>query len=321
MWPLKKALNSSPAASTILNLDEKLGTTMEQLITPGYMLSVFWEHGVLICFMCVLTAVFIHSYAKVRKQYRQAIALIEQLRTPLIVAAQQNGVETKREFLNKFSETPLAFLRGSLHSFMPGIVGSDNITTDTKLQSFFNLQLIRDEFISEEFMGFAKSICISIGVLGTFLGLVLGINGAAAGLASTDANLARMALEELLSGAGIAFITSLAGLSCALVISRTVAVLDMKLCNSWSLFEKDFIGCFPYSNSSRNVWIIRDVTEKIESSIAQQNKLLKEILIGQNEHITVSKRLYNQAQHIDRRNQELAQQRAPRSIAPVGQRS
>ncbi len=57
------------------------------------------------------------------------------------------------------------------------------------------------------------------GILGTFIGLVAGIHLAGAGLGSTDATQMNAALEGLLNGASLAFITSIVGLSTSIVFS------------------------------------------------------------------------------------------------------
>lgn len=165
------------------------------------------------------------------------------------------------------------------------------------------MQAIKDECISEESISFAKSICISFGVLGTFIGLVVGINGAAAGLASTDANLARMSLEELLSGAGIAFITSLAGLSCALLINRAVAVKESSLESDWSLFLKNLLSIFPYQNSNAIISHLRWHLEKINEFLAEA-KIAGQAMSGANAS------LHDIRQQLEKTNEFLTETKA-----------
>jgi hypothetical protein len=64
------------------------------------------------------------------------------------------------------------------------------------------------------------ALLVNLGVLGTFLGLIEGIGGAGAGLASSDPDTTRQALKTLLSGSSTAFITSLAGLGTATLYSH-----------------------------------------------------------------------------------------------------
>jgi len=58
-----------------------------------------------------------------------------------------------------------------------------------------------------------------LGILGTFIGLVCGIYLASGGLVSEDVKNVTQALRDLLGGAALAFITSIAGLSLSILFS------------------------------------------------------------------------------------------------------
>lgn len=74
------------------------------------------------------------------------------------------------------------------------------------------------------------------GILGTFIGLVAGIYQASNGLGSADVEQAKNALEYLLNGAALAFLTSIVGLFTSIIFSavekRRVHSFD-SLCNRW----------------------------------------------------------------------------------------
>lgn len=88
---------------------------------------------------------------------------------------------------------------------------------------FFN----EDTIISPTYSAATYSACpnyfTGLGILGTFLGLAGGISLASSGLSggfdAESAESLRKALNQLLSGAGLAFFTSLVGLFCSLVFS------------------------------------------------------------------------------------------------------
>lgn len=68
----------------------------------------------------------------------------------------------------------------------------------------------------------APALLLTLGVAGTFLGLTIGVSGAGAGLASTDLAVARKAMSDLLDGAKLAFLTSLAGLTYSTLLSLSM---------------------------------------------------------------------------------------------------
>ena len=61
------------------------------------------------------------------------------------------------------------------------------------------------------------NLLTGFGILGTFLGLAGGVGSASSGLSSGTPSEITASLEELLAGASLAFMTSIAGISCSLV--------------------------------------------------------------------------------------------------------
>lgn len=264
--------------------------------SANYISSWVMENGVLVGFGVVLFICFAVSYLAIIRQYGKAISIIIAINKPLIVKKSDLPVDIEKNFLEAVGKTEIGYLRESLTNHMLGIIGSNNRTISSESKLFFNLQAIKDEAISEETISLAKSICISCGVLGTFIGLVVGIHGAAEGLASTDANLARASLEELLSGAGIAFVTSLGGLGCAILIALLVANRERKLEGVWCAFSRNLLSVFPYSHSERALINIRNRLDD-SNKLAQQlcnsfDSLSKQLSIGARSDLSdVSKHL------------------------------
>lgn len=74
------------------------------------------------------------------------------------------------------------------------------------------------------------------GILGTFIGLVAGIYLASSGLGSADVDQAKGALQDLLHGASLAFLTSIAGLFSSIIFSSLEKHLVHRfdtICNQW----------------------------------------------------------------------------------------
>lgn len=86
------------------------------------------------------------------------------------------------------------------------------------LQSTFSPASLERSHITNG-TGGRSAFLTSLGVLGTFAGLVFGVSAASQGLASPDISVARHALSTLLAGAELAFLTSILGLSLSLLHS------------------------------------------------------------------------------------------------------
>lgn len=86
-------------------------------------------------------------------------------------------------------------------------------------EKVFSFSEVLDTLINVRFLTSVPSKLTGLGLLFTFIGLIMGISEAAVGLGSDDIDAAKKALNPLLNGASIAFTTSVVGLSLAMVFS------------------------------------------------------------------------------------------------------
>lgn len=64
------------------------------------------------------------------------------------------------------------------------------------------------------------NLLTGLGILGTFIGLAVGVGAASAGLTSGDPGEITSSLQRLLDGASLAFLTSIAGIACSIGFAR-----------------------------------------------------------------------------------------------------
>ncbi len=88
-----------------------------------------------------------------------------------------------------------------------------------QVNTLFNMETIVETQINSRLFTSIPNILTGLGLLFTFVGLVFGIYNASLGLSSSDIDSAKEALNPLLKGASIAFITSIVGISCSMVFS------------------------------------------------------------------------------------------------------
>lgn len=98
--------------------------------------------------------------------------------------------------------------------------GDKEVILNTHLTStHFNQRNILWHYINMRFYNALPNILTGLGIIGTFVGLSIGIYLAAPGLNSNEMSDAKQALNTLLDGAALAFITSIAGLVSSLAFS------------------------------------------------------------------------------------------------------
>lgn len=134
-------------------------------------------------------------------------------------------------FANKFHEldavcSKLPVLVNSWREFtevllFPGTDFEDGeqICNTRRPGTYLSQRTILWPLVSMRFYNALPNMLTGLGILGTFIGLVAGISLAAPGLNSSDINDAKNALEKLLSGASLAFLTSIFGLISSIFFS------------------------------------------------------------------------------------------------------
>ncbi|MGF1692364.1 hypothetical protein [Photobacterium kagoshimensis] len=88
-----------------------------------------------------------------------------------------------------------------------------------QVKSLFNSSNIVESKLNVRMYTSTPNILTGLGLLFTFVGLMIGISEAAVGLSSSDIDAAKQSLNPLLSGASIAFTTSVVGLLLSMIFS------------------------------------------------------------------------------------------------------
>lgn len=157
---------------------------------------------------------------------------------------------TEREFAEHFHDLSEQFnesvvLRHAWSEFTETLIFPDidqedaqdiRIRNTTAPERFFNRANLLEPRVNLRFYSAMPNLLTGTGILGTFIGLVIGIGQASGGLASDDVSQAQEALSALLGGAALAFMTSIAGLISSIAFSlwekRRIHHFD-QLCNEW----------------------------------------------------------------------------------------
>lgn len=88
-----------------------------------------------------------------------------------------------------------------------------------QVSNVFNMENIVEPQINLRLFTSIPNLLTGLGLLFTFVGLVIGIGNASLGLSSADIDSAKQSLNPLLTGASIAFTTSIVGIICSMIFS------------------------------------------------------------------------------------------------------
>jgi hypothetical protein len=196
-------------------------------------------------FTGLITLVFINYYLRMRRDTSRALKLLKKLRVILESAtgkkniksaqdrdeAQQNLRKTKDEqaFIKSVEKADMFSLWEQINqNFTYEVNGNKVYTTTDFINSFLSFDKFITNYTSRGVIS-APSVLTGLGIIGTFLGLSIGVGSASSGLASPDIAIARNAMSQLLEGAQLAFLTSLSGLFFALIMRLSFTARSEKI--------------------------------------------------------------------------------------------
>ncbi|WP_155984429.1 MULTISPECIES: anti-phage ZorAB system protein ZorA [unclassified Thioalkalivibrio] len=193
--------------------------------------------GAIILWAVIATFRFTSRIDPLTQDFRASIKVLE-------------GAWGQAEFAQNFFDIDEAFRRSTLlrhawSEFCETLIFPDDpdATSDQPIikntappDSYFNRQNLLEPRVNLRIYNALPNLLTGTGILGTFVGLVIGIGQASHGLAADDVSQAQHALSALLSGAALAFITSIVGLVSSIAFSswekRKVHQFD-QLCSEW----------------------------------------------------------------------------------------
>ncbi|GLR64436.1 anti-phage ZorAB system protein ZorA [Marinospirillum insulare] len=139
----------------------------------------------------------------------------------------------------------------------------DYSTIDSKY--FFNTTNVFPHLSGSRLIVSIPSMLVAIGVLGTFTGLVLGLNNLE--INTDDTVVLKQGIGELISGASIAFNTSVLGVFFSLIASTTERALEKAAHKSVEKINHLLISVFPMAPSEQALLHIKDSSEQSKEAL------------------------------------------------------
>ena len=207
---------------------EVMGSYLQRVVT-----SISSE-TLVFAFTGFITLVFVNYFVRMLRNTSSALKTLQTLREILEKAIGKKTVVTAKDreeaqiklremikdpsFLKSVEESQmLNWWEQISQNFTYELNGNKVYTTTDFINTFLSFDKFITAFTSRSVIS-APSILTGLGIIGTFLGLSIGVGSASSGLASPDISVARNAMSQLLEGAQLAFLTSLSGLFFALII-------------------------------------------------------------------------------------------------------
>ncbi|MEH8205527.1 anti-phage ZorAB system protein ZorA [Aeromonas veronii] len=209
MWDLLKHL--WPDFSQMLN-----GTT-------NGISAWFWSFT---CFIFVLSLFFLF------KHYRHFIERSKALRSLLDGQSRETLAHSRREILQRAQKLNANNIGHLWQEFDESLVlSSDNkqLFNSIDAEHFFNAKTLATGLTASRLLAATPSFLVAIGVLGTFVGLTIGLEGLVGNTAEIET--LKSGINKLISGAAVAFMTSVWGVAFSLLLNLCEKLFERKALN------------------------------------------------------------------------------------------
>ncbi|NQT55267.1 MAG: MotA/TolQ/ExbB proton channel family protein [Desulfobacteraceae bacterium] len=141
--------------------------------------------------------------------------------------------------------------------------GGNKAASPIRLSEFLTPEIVVDEIVNRRVANALPGIFVALGIFGTFLGLVLGLEGLKL---DEFANL-KQGVGQLVSGLSLAFLTSLAGIFLSIIFSLSYRLLLRRLERALLRLDGLVAQIFPYHTTEHYIRKHIELQSDIKQSI------------------------------------------------------
>ena len=123
----------------------------------------------------------------------------------------------------------------------------DKAASPIRIKEFLPQEIVLDRVRNQRLANALPGIFVSIGIFGTFLGLVLGLSE----VNLSDVDNLKIGVEHLISGLSLAFSSSLLGIFCSVLFSFFYKIRITRLETTFFSFDQAMSKFFPYHSAER----------------------------------------------------------------------
>jgi ABC-type transporter Mla subunit MlaD len=192
--------STSPASIDVLSMSMTPSTFWILLIVSIIIIGGF------IAFVTLLTTAGIRA----RDRLRGLNDVVKVMEGGDHVSQRQKALSTAQGFTTKRIKNDVGTLWGDFDSSLVDSADGKELHSTEPAEEYFNSETIAPELLHGRLLPFLPNGMTAVGVLGTFIGLTVGLSGLDLG-AGSDSTELRAGVSDLISGAALAFATSMLG--------------------------------------------------------------------------------------------------------------
>jgi hypothetical protein len=208
-------------------------------------------------FFSLTVAVFLGTVGYMLSQWKRADERIRAVSTIIDDIPSKPHKDKRVTMGDRAKDTPVEHLWQEFDETL--VVHDDGLSNTAGADQFFNTETLAPELIHGRLLAVMPSVLTALGVLGTFVGLTLGLDGITTG--GTSEELAA-GVETLISGAGTAFITSVWGVLLSLLATVLLKSLETRTTKHINTLSSTIDGLFENLGSEHSLVQIMNTSQK-----------------------------------------------------------
>lgn len=229
-------------------------------VKPSDSISQFIVYSMLAIAVLYWLFLFLYLIVKSKQRIKNTIKLLSE--------QDDQGVALKANLKEQIDALKDRVFKNQWFNFEQHLVSNSEKTklfTTLDSKYFFNTQNLYPWLSNNRFIVSVPSILVAIGVLGTFVGLVIGLKGL--DIDTNDTAVLKQGINQLIGSASIAFTTSVWGVFLSLVAGVVERGLERRAHTSVDKLNVQLARMFPVVSNEQSLLHIEDYSEQSKSAL------------------------------------------------------
>lgn len=245
-------------------------------------------NGISAWFWLATALVFVFSLWALVVHYRRFSARMQALHSLLEGQSKETLAQNRRETLQRAGELKAPNVGMLWREFDESLVLSSDqkqLFNTLDAEHFFNPRTLAGGLTASRLLAAAPSFLVAIGVLGTFVGLTVGLEGLVGSTGEIEA--LKGGINKLISGAAVAFMTSVWGVLFSLLLNFIEKMFERAALQGIQALQHDVDALYPRIPAEQSLVHIAEYGKESKEALQELHERigerLQETLTGMNE--------------------------------------
>ncbi|EMR48530.1 TPA: anti-phage defense ZorAB system ZorA [Pseudomonas putida] len=245
-------------------------------------------NGISAWFWSATALVFVFSFWALVVHYRRFSARMHALHSLLEGQSKETLAQNRRETLQRAGELKAPNVGMLWREFDESLVLSSDqkqLFNTLDAEHFFNPRTLAGGLTASRLLAAAPSFLVAIGVLGTFVGLTVGLEGLVGSTGEIEA--LKGGINKLISGAAVAFMTSVWGVLFSLLLNFIEKMFERAALQGIQALQHDVDALYPRIPAEQSLVHIAEYGKESKEALQELHERigerLQETLTGMNE--------------------------------------